>query len=455
MNEKEFATRMTELLPYVDSVTMQNFQNYAAELEIEEIGASGEYFADIFVQFGLIKQHYSEDIIRDLLDMAKDNILLNYFELRPAAHYLSQGISFSSIRELANAGQCQQTDREWDEFKEARKAFDAEKFQREDTPNFTLSARLFNKRIMFEERHSALAEITFPAAKEAVALAFEKLKITDCSECGVMEVQSSLPKLAKRLEKDNHIGIDELNYLVAKISGLGVPFEFDYFDTFAAVVEMDKHCRSVKDYINLTESLDNFYIQPAFNAEQYGEFCIDNNIFFEELLDSTKEADIGLREFIAGLIVCVDRTNYGEYLADLEQGKFTEFGYITVQKFDTIKEVYHGSQDIPAEFLVTGFNVSTAIAKAEDTIAFCKIDTDLAQLATARAAVDVFRLSDRGTERLASTIAAIDTRLWQSGKYEFVVKQEDLPKLEPLKLELDSAKKRTLEHSAKRDAQEI
>jgi hypothetical protein len=58
-------------------------------------------------------------------------------------------------------------------------------------------------------------------------------------------------------------------------------------------------------------------------------------------------------------------------------------------------------------------------------------------------------------ERLASTIAAIDTRLWQSGKYEFAVKQEDLPKLETLKLELASAKNRTLEHSTKRDGQEI
>jgi hypothetical protein len=198
---------------------------------------------------------------------------------------------------------------------------------------------------MFENRASALAEITFPAAKEAVALTFEKLGITDRSECGVMEVQSSLPKLAKRLENDNHVDIDELNYLAAKICGLGVPFEFDYFDTFAAVVEMDKHCRSAKDYINLTESLDSFVVQPAFNAEQYGEFCIDNNIFFEELFDPREEVVVGLQEFIAGLIACVDRTNYGEYLADIEQGKFTEFGYITAQSFDPIKEVYHGPQE--------------------------------------------------------------------------------------------------------------
>jgi hypothetical protein len=175
-------------------------------------------------------------------------------------------------------------------------------------------------------------------------------------------------------------------------------------------------------------------LQPAFNAEQYGEFLVDNNEAWEQFANSTDTANSGLREFVSGLIVCVNHADYGDYIADLEQGKFTEFGYITAQRYDPIQEIYRGAQDIPEEYKVTGFTEPAAL---KDTLTFSRIDVELARLAVVRGTVDVYRVSDRGAERLAS-ITAVDTRLWESGKYEFAVKREDLPKLETLKAKLDT-----------------
>jgi hypothetical protein len=137
MNEAEFTKRMTELLPGVDSVAAQNWFNYAKNNEAEGLTPAEEFCADLFVEFSLISKRYSEDITLQLFNMAKFNKILNDFELSAAANYLNREIPLSTVLELAGEGRCHRSPEEWAEFREARKAFDADIAARKDNAELT------------------------------------------------------------------------------------------------------------------------------------------------------------------------------------------------------------------------------------------------------------------------------------------------------------------------------
>lgn len=52
--------------------------------------------------------------------------------------------------------------------------------------------------------------------------------------------------------------INELNYLAAKIEDL----DEDELGTFQAVIEIDEHCDTTEELINLTGNLDCYEVQP-------------------------------------------------------------------------------------------------------------------------------------------------------------------------------------------------
>ena len=53
-------------------------------------------------------------------------------------------------------------------------------------------------------------------------------------------------------------GLNELNYLAAQIEALNT----DEYDSFQALIEVDEHCDSMAELINLTGNLDCYEFQP-------------------------------------------------------------------------------------------------------------------------------------------------------------------------------------------------
>ena len=52
--------------------------------------------------------------------------------------------------------------------------------------------------------------------------------------------------------------LDELNYLAAKLDELDAAS----VGTYQSLIEIDKHCDSVPELINLTDNLDCYYVEP-------------------------------------------------------------------------------------------------------------------------------------------------------------------------------------------------
>jgi hypothetical protein len=168
----------------------------------------------------------------------------------------------------------------------------------------------------------------------------------------VSEIYSHIDNLAGTATRalENSISpepLSELNCLAAKIAAM-YP---EGFELFAAALEAKIHCGSLAEMINLTENIECFDLQPAFNAKQYGDFLIqlekDNTSpGFEKLANSIIPDDRALAQYIQKLEMYVDAAAYGRAAAKEENGVFTEYGYLTGPNDEYIT-VYSGPEDMP------------------------------------------------------------------------------------------------------------
>ena len=117
--------------------------------------------------------------------------------------------------------------------------------------------------------------IPLPTTKEALLPWLEAIEAAGFDEerITILGVRSSVPGLEDILQEllDDSIAFDELNYLATKVSEITGWRE----ELFAAALEAGEHTGSLYDLINLTENIDRFDLQPAFNESQYGEFLLD------------------------------------------------------------------------------------------------------------------------------------------------------------------------------------
>jgi len=148
--------------------------------------------------------------------------------------------------------------------------------------------------------------------------------------------------------------LNELNYLATKIDALH-PATLEMYIT---ILDADRHCGTFAELINLTENLDLFNIQPAYGAKQYGEFLIETekdntSAVFDKLEHSEYSDERDLAQYILRLEAHVDAAAYGRAAAELENGVFTESGYLT--EGEGFREVYRGPEDIPAEYRAVQF----------------------------------------------------------------------------------------------------
>jgi hypothetical protein len=147
------------------------------------------------------------------------------------------------------------------------------------------------------------------------------------------------------------MSFDELNYLAVKIQGM----DDSHRDVFSAVVCSGRDIASLADLINITENLQHFDLQPAYDAKQYGDFQVEyamgeNAKGFEKLRASDDPDLLALADYIEFLETHVDRERYGKDIAENEGGAFTPVGYI--QGGENIPEVYHDLHDIPLEYRI-------------------------------------------------------------------------------------------------------
>ena len=161
--------------------------------------------------------------------------------------------------------------------------------------------------------------------------------------------------------------LNELNFLASKLVTLQDRDE-ETRNAFAANLQAGQHCGSVAEMINLLENIDSFTLQPAFSPEQYGAFQIEiaRDEFAERMNSLEQSSDIDDQSFcayIAGIEAHVDLRSYGKYLAEMEGGVFTDYGYL--EQTGGFEDVYHGIQDIPAEFQVSPFREPQPLLKLE------------------------------------------------------------------------------------------
>lgn len=207
---------------------------------------------------------------------------------------------------------------------------------------------------------------SFPATKENIqemlkeigadGLFNKSLKITE------FETQDSYLHMRLPLDAD----INELNYLAVKLRAL----KGHESEIFEAVVEADRHCDSIKDIINIIENFDCFDLQPAFDAEQYGEFMLEvekdnTSAVFDRLEKSADSDERAFAKYIVQLEKNVDEAAYGRSVAEKEKGVFTEHGYLT--EGEGFEEIYHGQEDIPTVYHLYNYSESESFIKVENT----------------------------------------------------------------------------------------
>ena len=203
--------------------------------------------------------------------------------------------------------------------------------------------------------------IALPATQEELQQFFDDVEIKSRDDVMICDIESNIPELGDKLsayvegESNLETTLNELNYLAARVAGL----DEDELDIFSANIEAGRNCDSIAEIINLTfeENLSRFDIQPAFDAEMYGEFLVEIRLqdehaaVFNRLNESKDPAERAFAAHIEKLEAHVDREEFGRAVAREEGGVFTDSGYLTGG--DGVRELYRGAFDIPAEYRLT------------------------------------------------------------------------------------------------------
>jgi hypothetical protein len=170
----------------------------------------------------------------------------------------------------------------------------------------------------------------------------------DPTSIGVKDIESSMDDLAALLRRENAT-LSELNYLAAKLAGLGENGR----GVVEAAIEAKRCGQGIAGLMNLTENLDRLDLLPLFSEEEYGAFRITSDIdghadAVARLLESDDWKDVALAAFIEKLAGYADKRAYGRDAIEEGGGIFTERGLLFGG--EGLVETYRGPQDIPWEF---------------------------------------------------------------------------------------------------------
>ena len=191
--------------------------------------------------------------------------------------------------------------------------------------------------------------IPLPTTRGALApwLAAVGTDAGDPAGIKIVEIRSHITELGRAM-RDMDATLDELNYLAAKIDGIG---KHDR-ETFLAALEVERYGGGAAQIINLIENIQHFELQPAFNEEMYGDFLLQDAKdisadAFERLEQSEVLEEKHLAAHILRLESLVDPRAYSRSIVEEENGVFTKHGYLADR--GEFKEIYHCPEDIPRE----------------------------------------------------------------------------------------------------------
>jgi len=111
-----------------------------------------------------------------------------------------------------------------------------------------------------------------PTTRDALKPFLDAIEIADARDLSILEIRSPVKHLSDAVYScaDEGLSLNELNYLAAKLQGM----DGEQSALFDAVLDAERHTGNVAEIINIVENIGHFDLQPAFDAEQYGEFLI-------------------------------------------------------------------------------------------------------------------------------------------------------------------------------------
>jgi hypothetical protein len=139
---------------------------------------------------------------------------------------------------------------------------------------------IFRVSYVYEDMYGqhSTAAIEYPVSKEDISLLLSDAGIDGKSRRLFYSesFESAIPGIADTMP--DYVGLDELNYLAARIQAL----DPGQREVYAAVIESRLHCRCMADLINLTDNLVNFTLIPAGKQTNAGAGALTSKGFLTE-----------------------------------------------------------------------------------------------------------------------------------------------------------------------------
>lgn len=215
--------------------------------------------------------------------------------------------------------------------------------------------------------------------------------------------------------------LDELNYLAAKLEEL----DDASIGTYQSIIEIDEHCDTVAELINLTDNLDCYNVEEGISdyddLARYVLFNRDSYSYNRNTLDALEDY--------------IDYEGFGRAVAEGEGGKLSDACYVCpsgcsfVENYDgnpaTIPEQYRVTQKIIVPELDDDERLDRAIELAMDLDRFFReFDKDYAAKFP-EAQIKQELICD---DLYAGKIAAIEAKLNDLGQNEHDVLPQELAK---------------------------
>ena len=260
--------------------------------------------------------------------------------------------------------------------------------------------------------------VSFPTTPENLRNVFARLEIGP-SDWSIANVEAHIYGIRDVIWHCD--SLDELNYLAAKLEEL----DADSIGTFQSVIEIDEHCDTMAELINLTGNLDCYNVQ----AEIADYDDLGRHVLFDR--DSYSYD----RNTLDALEDYIDFEGFGRAIAEGEDGKLAEGCYVCpsgcpfVDSYDgdptTIPEEYRVTQMIVVPELTDDERLDKAISLAIDLDRFFRhFDQDYA----ARFPDAQIKQELICDDLFAGKIAAIDAMLDNLGQGEHDVLPQELAK---------------------------
>lgn len=122
MQRAEFESRLRELLPGASETALDRTVSYAEELEREAEECAESLYDAFYVELALVKRDHGAEIAKALFDCG-EHFTFNFFELRGAAHLLTNGWSLEQVEAYTGENGCDAAPEEAIESRSALRAF--------------------------------------------------------------------------------------------------------------------------------------------------------------------------------------------------------------------------------------------------------------------------------------------------------------------------------------------